>query len=95
MPILDLGTIGFSFQQFKTEYGNITLSKENIFSIAQGFHIQKDKNSNLSLGYTANFIQWDLSNSAGISGNGLDGQSLNGIDANVVSIDIGILANLR
>ena len=88
-----LGKIGFAIQQFETKYGDVILSQEQTVSIAQGFNLQKDKNSHLAIGYTANFIRWDLGNSAGISGDGIDGQS--GIDLNVITIDFGILANLR
>tara|TARA_Y100000590_G_scaffold421457_1_gene525147 strand:+ start:905 stop:1792 length:888 start_codon:yes stop_codon:yes gene_type:complete len=95
MPIPDLGNVGFSLQQFETKYSNITLSKEQVFSIAQGFNIQKDKNSHMALGYTANIIQWKLGNSAGISGDGVDGQNLTSTNANVMTIDVGILASLR
>ena len=95
MPILNLGNVGFSLQKIETKYENISLSKEQIFSIAQGFNIQKDKNSHMALGYTANFIQWSLGNSAGISGDGSDGQNLNGVGINVMTIDVGILASLR
>ena len=62
-------------------------------SIAQGFDLQHDKNSRLAIGYTANFIQWDLGRSAGISGDGTDGLELGSVNA--VTVDFGVLASLR
>ena len=62
-------------------------------SITQGFELQHDKNSHLSVGYTANFVQWDLGRSAGVSGDGTDGLELGGVNA--VTIDFGVLASLR
>ena len=87
------GKIGFAFQQLETKYSGKTLSKEQTLSIAQGFDLQHDKNSRLAIGYTANFVQWDLGRSAGISGDGTDGLELGGVNA--VTIDFGVLAYLR
>ena len=88
-----LGTIGLSLQQLETKSDGITLSAEQTLSIAQGFDLQHDNNSRLSIGYTANLIQWDLGKSAGVSGNGSDGWELGSIDA--ITVDFGILASLR
>ena len=87
------GKIGFTFQQLETKYSGKTLSKEQTLSIAQGFELQRDKNSHLSIGYTANFVQWDLGESAGVSGDGSDGLELGSI--NSITIDFGVLASLR
>jgi len=87
------GTIGFAFQQLETKYSGKTLSKEQTLSIAQGFDLQHDKNSRLAIGYTANFVQWDLGKSAGVSGDGSDGVELGSI--NSITIDFGVLASLR
>ena len=92
-PIPEIGTIGFAYQQLETKYGGTTLSKEQTLSIAQGFDLQHDKNSRLSIGYTANFIQWDLGKSAGVSGDGTDGLELGSVNA--VTVDIGVLASLH
>ena len=92
-PIPEIGTIGFAYQQLETKYGGTTLSKEQTLSIAQGFDLQHDKNSRLAIGYTANFVQWDLGKSAGISGDGSDGLELGSI--NSVMVDVGVLASLR
>ena len=59
-PIPGIGTIGFAYQQLETKYGGTTLSNEQTLSIAQGFDLQHDKNSRLAIGYTANFVQWEL-----------------------------------
>ena len=88
-----LGTIGLSLQQLETKSDGIALSTEQTLSIAQGFDLQHDNNSHLSIGYTANLIQWDLGKSAGVSGNGSDGWELGSIDA--ITVDFGILASLR
>jgi len=92
-PIPEIGTIGFAFQQLETKYSGKTLSKEQTLSIAQGFDLQHDKNSRLAIGYTANFVQWDLGKSAGVSGDGSDGLELGSI--NSITIDFGVLASLR
>ena len=92
-PIPIIGTIGFAFQQLETKYSGKTLSKEQTLSIAQGFDLQHDKNSHLAIGYTANFVQWDLGKSAGVSGDGSDGLELGSVNA--VTVDFGVLASLR
>ena len=92
-PIPEIGIIGFAFQQLEAKYSGKTLSKEQTLSIAQGFDLQHDKNSHLAIGYTANFVQWDLGKSAGVSGDGSDGLELGSI--NSITIDFGVLASLR
>ena len=92
-PLPVIGKIGFAYQQLETKYGETTLSKEQTLSIAQGFDLQHDKNSRLAIGYTANFVQWDLGKSAGVSGDGSDGLELGSI--NSITIDFGVLASLR
>ena len=91
IPIL--GKIGFALQQLETKYDETVLSTEQTISIAQGFDLQHDKNSRLSIGYTTNIFQWDLGNSAGISGNGSDGLELGSVNA--ITLDLGVLASLR
>ena len=93
IPIPIIGKTGFAIQQLETKYNGTILSMEQTISFAQGFDLQHDKNSRLSIGYTANFIQWDLGRSAGISGDGSDGLDLGTINA--VTIDLGVLASLR
>ena len=92
-PIPIIGTMGFAFQQLEAKYSGKTLSKEQTLSIAQGFDLQHDKNSRLAIGYTANFVQWDLGKSAGVSGDGSDGLELGSI--NSITLDFGVLASLR
>jgi len=93
IPLPIIGKIGFALQQLKTKYDGTILSTEQTFSVAQGFDLQHDKNSHLSFGYTANFIQWDLGRSSGISGDGSDGLDLG--DVNAFTVDFGMLASLR
>ena len=88
-----IGKIGFALQQLETKYSGTTLSKEQTLSIAQGFDLQHDKNSHLAIGYTANFVQWDLGKSAGVSGDGSDGLKLGSVNA--VTVDVGVLASLH
>ena len=87
------GKISFALQQLETKYNGTTLSTEQTLSIAQGFDLQYDKYSRLAIGYTANFVQWDLGRSAGVSGDGSDGLELGSI--NSITIDFGVLASLR
>ena len=91
LPII--GKISFALQQLETKYSGTTLSTEQTLSIAQGFELQHDKNSRLAIGYTANFVQWDLGRSAGVSGDGSDGLDLGSI--NSITIDFGVLASLH
>ena len=93
IPISKIGQMGFALQQLKTKYDGTILSTEQTISIAQGFDLQHDKNSRLSIGYTANFVQWDLGKSAGVSGDGTDGLELGSVNA--VTVDFGVLASLR
>ena len=91
LPIIS--KISFALQQLETKYSGTTLSTEQTLSIAQGFDLQHDKNSRLAIGYTANFVQWDLGRSAGVSGDGSDGLELGSV--NSITIDFGVLASLR
>ena len=88
-----IGKLSFAFQQFETKYNKITLSEEQVISFGKGFYLQNDNNSHLSIGYTANFINWSLAKSAGLSGDGSDGLILN--DASSISVDLGLLSSLR
>ena len=87
------GNMGFALQQLETKYDGVVLSMEQTISIAQGFDLQHDKNSRLSIGYIANFFQWDMARSAGISGDGTEGHEQGSINA--VTVDFGVLASLR
>jgi len=93
LPLPGMGTMGIAVQQFETKHGDKVLSSEQTFSIAQGFNLQQDKNSHLAMGFTANFIQWNLGKSAGVSGDGSDGFELGSL--NSFTIDLGIRASLR
>ncbi len=69
------------------------LSSEISISISQGFHLLKDRNSSLSLGYNANYFILSQGSSAGTMGdgsNGLPGKKMYGF-----GLDLGILASLR
>jgi len=92
-PIPALGNVSFGFQQLKTESGSTILSTEKTLSVGQGFNLQKDKNSQLSFGLVANYVQWDLGKSAGMNGDGTDGLDFGSL--NTVTIDLGFIASLR
>jgi hypothetical protein len=92
-PIPVLGNVSFGFQQLKTKSSSVTLSTEQILSMGHGFNLQKDKNSQLSFGVVANYVQWDLGKSAGASGDGTDGLNLGLL--NTFTIDVGFTASLR
>ena len=69
------------------------LSSEISISISQGFHLLKDRNSSLSLGYNANYFILSQGSSAGTVGdgsNGLPGKKMYGF-----GLDLGVLASLR
>ena len=93
VPIRGIGTIGFALQGLETKYSGTTLSMEQTLSVAQGFDLQYDKNSRLSIGYTANIVQLDLGKSSGLSGDGSDGLELGNIKT--LTVDLGLLASLR
>jgi hypothetical protein len=92
-PIPVLGNVSFGFQQLKIESGMTTLSTEQTITIGHGFNLQKDKNSQLSFGVVANYVQWDLGKSAGASGDGSDGLPFALL--NTITIDMGFIASLR
>ena len=91
-PIPVLKNISFGFQQLKTKSGSATLSTEQTLSMGHGFNLQKDKNSQLSFGAVANYVQWTLGQSAGVSGDGSDGLNLGKL--NTISVDFGFIASL-
>lgn len=92
-PIPVFGNIAIGFEQLKTEVGSTTLSNEQTIKIGYGFNLQEDKNSQLSFGGVANYVQWKLGESAGVSGDGSDGLSLGTL--NTITMDIGFIASLR
>ena len=91
--VKNIGKFGLSFKQMSVKYGDNTLSSEQDIGISHGFYLQKDRNSQLSLGYTLHLYNWNLGASAGQSGDGSDGIPKGSVSAS--GIDIGILAVLR
>ena len=74
------------------QYSN-ELASEISISVSQGFHLLKDRNSTLSLGYNANYFILSQGSSAGTIGdgsNGLPGKKMYGF-----GLDLGVLASLR
>ena len=93
IPLEKIGNFGISIQQMSVSYRGSILSSEKSIGISQGFFMLKDMNSMMSLGYSIHFMNWDLGQSAGVSGDGSDGINL-GSD-NTVGVDIGLQASLR
>jgi len=80
--------LGVNADQYLNE-----LSSEISISISQGFHLLKDRNSSLSLGYNANYFILSQGSSAGTIGdgsNGLPGRKMYGF-----GLDLGVMASLR
>ena len=74
------------------QYSN-ELASEISISISQGFHLLKDRNSTLSLGYNANYFILNQGSSAGTIGdgsNGIPGKTMYGF-----GLDLGVMASLR
>lgn len=88
-----IGNLGIALQQSKTEQSGKTLSEEQSLGFSGGYFLQKDKNSQLSVGYSLNFLNWSLGRTAGITGDGSDGMA--GASGSTVGIDIGFQAQLR
>ena len=59
VPLPVLGKVALGFQQLKTKIGTTKLSTEQALSVGHGFNLQKDKNSQLSFGMVASYVQWD------------------------------------
>jgi len=79
--------------QYLDELASDELASETSISISQGFHLLKDRNSTLSLGYNANYFILSQGSSAGTMGdgsNGLPGKKMYGF-----GLDLGVLASLR
>ena len=93
LPIEGIGNFGISIQEMSVSYNGNDLSSEKSLGISQGFFLLKDMHSTLSLGYTIQFMNWNLGKSAGFSGDGSDGINLG--SENLVGLDIGFQASLR
>ena len=84
--------LGVKHISFNVEYENIELLNENITGLVGSINMLKDKNSTLSIGFSANYHTIKLGKSAGNSGDGTDGISGSSIES--TSIDLGLLASL-
>ena len=91
LPVL--GNAGIAFYQINTSYQDVELSSEQTLSIANGYTLQEDNNSHLSIGFTVNLVQWELGNSAGVSGDGTDGLALGSLRS--FTFDLGVQSSLR
>ena len=85
--------LGVKHISFNVEYEEIELLNENITGLVGSIDMLKDKNSTLSIGFSANYHTIKLGKSAGNSGNGTDGILGSSIESS--SIDLGLLASLR
>ena len=72
---------------------NTELSKENSIIISNAKYILNDMNSTMSLGWSINRMSWETGTSAGISGDGSDGEVSQKMDT--YGINLGIQATLR
>jgi len=80
--------LGVNADQYLNE-----LSSETSISFSQGFHLRKDRNSSLSIGYNANYFILNQGSSAGTIGdgsNGIPGKTMYGF-----GLDLGVMASLR
>jgi hypothetical protein len=93
IPIKGFGTFGLSSQSMNVRYLDTNISSENVIGLSQGFHLQKDKNSQINLGYTISYYSVDYGKTAGFSGDGSDGIEIGNQVA--FGLDIGIQAILR
>ena len=85
--------LGVKHISFNVEYEEIELLNENITGLVASVDMLKDKNSTLSIVFSANYHTIKLGKSAGNSGNGTDGILGSSIESS--SIDLGLLASLR
>ena len=85
--------LGVKHIAFNVEYEEVELLNENITGIVGSIDLLRDKNSTLSIGFSANYHSIKLGKSAGSSGDGTNGISGNSIES--ASIDLGFLASLR
>lgn len=91
---LGIKNIGFKYTSFNVEYDNIELLDEKMFGLVGALSLLDDKNSTLSVGFSANYYIFNFYKSAGTHGDGTDG--INNEDAIVsVGIDVGFLGTLR
>ena len=91
LPIF--GTIGIGTHSLNVSYMGTDLSKENSIIISNASYLIKDRNSSMSFGWSINRMSWATGKSAGISGDGSDGESAQEI--NTYGLNIGMHAALN
>ena len=85
--------LGIKHISFNVEYEKVELLSENITGLVGSIDLLRDKNSTLSIGFSANYHSIKFGRSAGSSGDGTNG--ITGSSTEATSIDLGFLASLR
>ena len=85
--------IGLKYLSFKVDYKGTELLNESMLGFVGSKYLLKDKNSTLSLGFSANSYLISFGKSSGTNGDGTNGVKKNNVNA--FGLDIGILATLR
>tara|TARA_B100000945_G_scaffold271159_1_gene232798 strand:- start:146 stop:1027 length:882 start_codon:yes stop_codon:yes gene_type:complete len=88
-----LGRVSIALENMSVEYLGNDLSKENSIRFGNGFFIQNDMNSKMSIGYSLSIHSWGIGRSAGLSGDGVNG--FDAVTLYTIGIDFGILSSLR
>ena len=92
-PFTSFGTTSLSFEQMSVSYQSKSLSNEMAVGLSQAFFLQKDRNSTLSMGFTANYYSVDYGKSAGPTGDGSDGIDLG--SHQTFGLSVGVQASLH
>jgi len=92
-PIGSFGTTSLSYEQMSVSYQSRLLSNEMAVGLSQAFFLQKDRNSTLSMGFTASYYSVDYGKSAGPTGDGSDGIELG--SHQTFGLSVGVQASLH
>lgn len=77
-PVKGFGTFGFAFQDFSVDFEDVDLMGEKTITLAHSVCLNKDVNSEVYLGYTANMYQ--------LSFDGLGSENTYGFNVGVLAI---------
>jgi len=93
LPTSSWGTFGLAVDNMAVNYGGRDLTSEMSVGLYQGFHLLKDVNTSLAVGYGVKYLQVDYGKSAGAFGDGSDGIDLG--TSRGAGLDIGFIASLQ
>lgn len=93
LPTPGWGTFGLAVDNMAVNYGGRDLTSEMSVGLYQGFHLLKDANTSLAVGYGVKYLQVDYGQSAGASGDGSDGIDLG--TSRGAGLDVGFIASLQ